>query len=141
MNVASPWASHFRAAVPVALDVHPHLGLREVRLHVRSALGLLSFDALVLSRLLHLVGGHLLIGNIPLRQHLHQLPWEDHCLDIDAARFDPIFRQFFFDVLESLFHRFTGGNEAHRGHAFSYRKMVTRALQHLVDEVRFQPWR
>ena len=70
---------------------------------------------------------------------LHQLLWEHHRLDIHAARFDPIFRQFFFDVLEcALLDRFTSGDEADRGHALQLvAKMVThRGLQHLVDEVR-----
>lgn len=39
---------HLAGRSPVALDVHPNLGFREVRLHVRGAFGLLGLDALVL---------------------------------------------------------------------------------------------
>ena len=69
-----------------------------------------------------------MIGDLPLRQHLHQLLGEHHRLDVHAARFDTVFRQFVFDVLECpLLDRLTSGDKADRGHAL---QLVAKVVTH-----------
>ena len=74
----------------VRVDLDRHLRRRELALHVGGAARLLHLDAGVLGLALLVEGRLLLLGDLALGQHLHELLGEHDVLDVDAAGLDVV---------------------------------------------------
>src|SRR5579859_5676518 len=121
-----------------AVDVHGHLRLGELRLHLGRAARLLQVDAHGLRVLLLLEGRLLLVGDLAPREHVDQLLRERDVLDVDAAGLDLVRGQIARDGRErGRLHLIARLDEAHRLQALQGVAEVVAhgGLQHLVDEV------
>ncbi len=122
----------------VGLDLHADLRARELRLHVRGALGLLHLDARRLGALLLLEGRLLLVGDLALGEHEHELLRERDVLDVDALGLDLVLAEVAGDGLErGGLHLAAGLDELDRLERLQRVAEVVahRALQHLAHEV------